>query len=81
MKIRYIYTTAALFLFTILMSAQGDVVKNANLSPYHVIYNHLFYLQPDSYDAELAARSLGDSTSLDMIDKAIKLKEISFYND
>lgn len=49
--------------------------ENPNLSPYHAVYNHLYYLQTDSYDQEKAARSF----NLPLTEgrrKAVKLKQI-----
>ncbi len=44
-------------------------------SPYGVIYNHLYYLQDDSYQPEKAALSFPENT-VKVSDKAIKLKKI-----
>ena len=44
-------------------------------NPYECIYNHLFYLQSDSYDPERSSLSLPDN-SKDKIQNAIKLKQI-----
>ncbi|MEL6123012.1 MAG: mechanosensitive ion channel family protein [Bacteroidota bacterium] len=44
-------------------------------SPYSVIYNHLYYLQSDSYDPSQSARSLPASTETART-KAIQLKQI-----
>jgi MscS family membrane protein len=45
-------------------------------SPYHVIYNHLYYLQPDSYQPERAALSINRDPNEATIDQAIMLKEV-----
>lgn len=59
--------------------AQEDVPPSPTLeSPYNTMYVHLYYLQPDSYQPELAAvtvsRSVTDSIKRSQI--AIKLKQI-----
>lgn len=36
--------------------------SQVNASPYGAVYNHLYYLQPDSYQPDLAARSLPPGT-------------------
>ena len=47
-----------------------------NLSPYGVVYNHLFYLQPDSYDPTLSARSFRNLEPKAAKEAAIRLKQI-----
>ncbi|MFT4536959.1 MAG: MscS family membrane protein [Saprospiraceae bacterium] len=50
---------------------------SSNGSPYDVIYNHLYYLQADSYNSNLAAKSFQiDSDTLSAVKSAIKLKQI-----
>ncbi|NNE26647.1 MAG: mechanosensitive ion channel [Saprospiraceae bacterium] len=56
------------------MSAQNDSI-NVNDNPYAVIYNHLKYLQPDSYEPVTASKSLPDNT-LSPEKTAIKLKQV-----
>jgi MscS family membrane protein len=69
-----ITTLIILFLSLHQANAQIDSV-NINDNPYTVIYNHLYYLQPDSYDPDRAALSL-PAASVDKRDLAIKLKQI-----
>lgn len=47
-----------------------------NESPYHVIYNHLYYLQEESYDPEKAARSFNIKDLKEAKKNAIRLKQI-----
>ena len=50
---------------------------SSNASPYDAIYNHLYYLQADSYNSKLAARSFRiNSDTSRAIKSAIKLKQI-----
>ena len=46
-----------------------------NESPHSVIYNHLYWLQPESYDPALAARSFQTGTP-EVIQLAIQLKQV-----
>ncbi|MDX1684841.1 MAG: mechanosensitive ion channel family protein [Saprospiraceae bacterium] len=56
--------------------AQEVTDDQVNQTPYHVIYNHLYYLQPDNYEPRLAARSINPEDPASAVTKAIKLKEI-----
>ena len=58
------------------LSGQDEEPVQPNASPYHAIYNHLYYLQPESYDPYLAARSLDPVDPESKEESAIKLKEI-----
>lgn len=51
-------------------------VQEIGTSPYTVVYNHLFYLQKDSYNPLQAARSLSASDPASVKGASIKLKEI-----
>lgn len=65
---------SAIYLFQPLLQAQIDS-SAVNKSPYGVIYNHLYYLQAESYDPALAARSF--KLPQEEAEKAaIKLKQI-----
>ena len=73
------------FLFgcSFLASSQIDS-SEVNLTPYGVIYNHLYYLQDDSYDADRAALSFPDNVEApDQL--AVQLKRVldgkGFYVD
>ncbi len=61
-----------LFFFTTTSIAQIDS-SQVDISPYSAIYNHLYYLQQDSYDPGRAALSFPD-TDLDNERVAIMLK-------
>ena len=54
---------------------QGGEPLNPNESPYSVVYNHLYYLQPDSYKPDSAALSF-NMRKEDAIRYAIKLKQV-----
>ncbi len=49
-----------------------DVAEDISSSPYSAVYNHLFYLQTDSYQPSLSARSMPSES----IDLSVKLKQI-----
>ena len=51
-------------------------VQEIGTSPYTVVYNHLFYLQKDSYNPLQAARSLSANDPASVKKASIKLKEI-----
>ncbi len=64
------------FLFFLLTSC---VFARRNTSPYQTVYNHLYYLQPDSYHPDSAAKSLYPQKKLspeERIQRAIQLKNI-----
>lgn len=63
-----------LFLTSYQASTQIDS-SDVNNNPYTVIYNHLFYLQTDSYDPGRSALSLPTNTAQSK-ELAIKLKQI-----
>jgi MscS family membrane protein len=69
-----------LFIALLLLLAQGVRSQipqdEVGQSPYHVIYNHLYYLQPDSYQPERAALSIDQDPNEATIDQAIMLKEV-----
>ena len=50
--------------------------QEVHQSPYHVIYNHLYYLQSDTYQPERAALSLSQEPTEVTVDQAIMLKEV-----
>lgn len=65
-----------LILLSQLLHAQDNIDSvSVNDNPYKAIYNHLFYLQPDSYVPEQAALSLPEDLNTDT-DLAIKLKQV-----
>jgi len=47
-----------------------------NASPYQVIYNHLFYLQPETYEPERSALSFPGDNQEENIELAVQLKQI-----
>jgi hypothetical protein len=54
----------------------GQVPDSYDGTPYDVIYNHLYYLQEDTYRPALSARSFSFSDSLEARGLAIKLKQV-----
>lgn len=54
----------------------GALAANVNNNPHDVIYNHLFYLQEDSYDPAEAARSFDLEAGEVANRKAVRLKQI-----
>lgn len=72
--IRY-FSLVFLLLWSASSWAQMDP-EAVNQSPYGVIYNHLYYLQPDSYDPAMAARSFRDLPAEEAQEMAIMLKQI-----
>ena len=80
MQIKY-WLICILFFFTNNVYAQEAVEKKGKVdlsSPYHTIYTHLYYLQEDSYEPEVAARtfSLENRSIEEAEDLAIRLKQI-----
>ena len=80
MQLKY-WLICILFFFTKSVYAQEAVEKKAKVdlsSPYHTIYTHLYYLQEDSYEPEIAARtfSLENRSIEEAEDLAIRLKQI-----
>lgn len=78
MKIRFIINPAliAVLLFSQTM-AFADRKGNDFSSPNGAVYNHLFYLQKDSYDPEQSAKSLDIRLKdKENIERAIQLKQI-----
>ncbi|HAY70525.1 MAG TPA: mechanosensitive ion channel family protein [Saprospirales bacterium] len=69
-------TLFAIILFTLTLSFAANKGNDLS-SPNGAVYNHLFYLQKDTYDAKQSARSL-DFRLRDkqIIDRAIQLKQI-----
>ncbi|NND31096.1 MAG: hypothetical protein HKN76_00805, partial [Saprospiraceae bacterium] len=65
--------TLLVVLLTLASSAQIDS-SQINESPYTVVYNHLYYLQQDSYDPGRAALSFPE-TNLKKERVAIMLKD------
>ncbi|NNC82562.1 MAG: mechanosensitive ion channel family protein [Flavobacteriales bacterium] len=74
---RHWIPTSIFFFFLLLGSYAQAQVDSArvNRSPYHVIYNHLYYLQESDYDPAKAARSFPADTP-DPVRAAIRLKQI-----
>jgi MscS family membrane protein len=62
---------------TACVQAKSPAVDTSFSSPFATIYNHLFYLQNDSYQPVQSARSFDpDIVEKDAIEYAIKLKQI-----
>lgn len=67
----------SLLFFSIQLAGQGLPPTGDLESPYQAIYQHLYYLQADSYDPAKAAEALttiGDSAT--MVELAIQLKQV-----
>ena len=59
--------------------SQAQEFEPSTASPYHTVFTHLYYLQPDSYVPEFAAQAIDPSAvsdSVDRIKKSIQLKQI-----
>lgn len=58
--------------------AQSNTAPQPTLgSPYNTIYVHLYYLQPDSYQPEIAAQTIAPGYTVEeSIELAVKLKQI-----
>ncbi|MCB0637288.1 MAG: mechanosensitive ion channel family protein [Lewinella sp.] len=66
-----------IFLLSWLGHAQAQIeAEEVNRTPYGVVYNHLYYLQPDSYDPVLAARSFRGLPPAEAREAAILLKQV-----
>ncbi len=77
MKLKLIFTVCITACWSIISYSQTG---HANVSsPYHAVFNHLHYLQPDSYEPALSAVSLNYAAcadSAECIERAIQLKQI-----
>lgn len=76
MRLIQLFLLSFLFFSFSILNGQDIPDHMVNQSPYHVIYNHLYYLQPDTYDPIKAARSLYPDNPSDGQDEAIRLKEV-----
>lgn len=79
MKVNHIIFFAILFLIPItpLLSQSENAPDPTLESPYNTMYVHLHYLQPDSYEPAIAARTLYNISDSSRAEKlAIKLKQI-----
>ena len=57
--------------------SQTDPPADASLNPYQTIYNHLYYLQDESYDPLLSGQSFNSpADSIENSKQAIKLKQV-----
>lgn len=74
MFVRIVVICAFLSCFAQLLTAQIDS-SEVTASPYGAIYNHLYYLQDDSYDPERAALSLPPGTA-NASEQAVRLKKV-----
>ncbi len=75
MKNIYI-TILLLFLGIILMGQNTSKDGKAFTSPHDVIYNHLYYLQPDTYQPKISAKSIANEGGEVAEEQAIKIKQI-----
>ena len=71
---RRLILSLGLGFFSLISFSQIDS-SEVNESPYSVIYNHLYYLQKDSYEPDRATLSLPPNTP-DPTKKAIMLKQV-----
>lgn len=67
---------AALWLILPLLAMGQTPVEEVHYSPYQVVYNHLYYLQTDSYNAARSAESFPGTDEKQRIKSAIRLKQI-----
>lgn len=65
-----------LLLFSVFANAQKEEVKVDLSSPYGAIYTHLYFLQPDSYNAQKAAATIYGETLERSEEIAIKIKQV-----
>ncbi|WP_010136551.1 mechanosensitive ion channel family protein [Ochrovirga pacifica] len=63
-------------LFTTVVFAQNDEVKVDLSSPYKTIYTHLYFLQPDSFDAKKAAATIYGENQEKSEEISIKIKQV-----
>lgn len=76
--VKILALVVALFSFATVLQAQQQSAPSVTLeSPYNTMYVHLYYLQEDSYQPEVAARTLyGVQDSVRASRLAIQLKQI-----
>ena len=55
--------------------SQNDTIE-VNTSPYQVVYNHLYYLQPETLNKKQSALSFWGNNEEEKIDLAVQLKDI-----
>lgn len=67
----------AVICLTLTLQATGQTpVEEVHRSPYQVVYNHLYYLQPDTYNAARSAESFPGIEEKERIQAAVRLKQI-----
>ncbi len=72
-----IYILFLIFLLPSLALSQSQSAPSIDLdSPYNTMFVHLYYLQADSYQPELAAKTIQGLDSLSAIEAAIELKQV-----
>ncbi len=77
MRFSKFYILIAHLLFFLSADAQDQAPTATLSSPYNTVYVHLYYLQPDSYEPEIAAKTIylpGDTIRAKKL--AIQLKQI-----
>ena len=75
--IKMVLLTAVFVLSCITLS--GQEIEPSTSTPYNTIFTHLYFLQPDSYQPELAAETLDPSAvsdSAQRVNLSIQLKQI-----
>ncbi|WP_405608948.1 mechanosensitive ion channel family protein [Polaribacter sp. Asnod1-A03] len=67
-----------LFFVPFFIAAQQDIdsIKVDLGNPHATVYTHLYFLQPDSYDAKKAAKTILGLSEEKAIDKAVKIKQV-----
>ena len=61
------------------LSVTGQEFEPSTSTPYNTIFTHLYFLQPDSYQPELAAQAIDPSAvadSSERVKRSIQLKQI-----
>jgi MscS family membrane protein len=77
--IKRILSLTILLFVCLLVNAQNQGVQPSLASPYHTIYTHLYYLQPENYDEGIASTTIDPrvvTDSLKRVELAIQLKQI-----
>lgn len=74
-SISSLFVTSVLLLFTAVLWAQPSA-DSVHASPYHAVYNHLYYLQQENYNPKQAAKSFPGSDVQRNTKLAIQLKQI-----
>ena len=75
--LRILYLILLLIVLPSTFLAQTENIPDPTLeSPYNTIFVHLYFLQPETYQPEIAALTIPETDSLKATTLAIKLKQI-----